>query len=171
MSSRKHHDYMEKLDNCYKLVLQSSAKGGIRAVDLEEKMGVHKTTVHKYLTSLELMGKVYSDRGYWKAKTEEEQRIKPLEKEIEIVLPIPKNEVHRLALLENLARDWENNCSEDEDNPARILLEKLNEARTITIRGKNVDDLDLEKIATLIEKASENSSKFNLKGILRKLKF
>jgi len=117
------------------------------------------------------MGKVYSDRGYWKAKTEEEQTIKPLEKEIEIVLPIPKNEVHRLALLENLARDWENNCSEDEDNPARILLEKLNEARTITIRGKNVDDLDLEKIATLIEKASENSSKFNLKGILRKLKF
>jgi hypothetical protein len=50
------------------------------------------------------------------------------------------------------------------------LLDKFNETRTIRIRGKNVDDLDLEKVAKLIEQASERSSSFNLKGILKKLK-
>jgi AcrR family transcriptional regulator len=170
MSNRKDHENMLKLDNCYKVVLQNSAKGGTRVNAIAEELGVHRTTVYNYLNSLELMGKVESHQGLWKAKTTE-PTIKPLEKKIEIVLPIPKNEVHRLALLENLARDWEKGIPNDNDNPARILLEKFNEARTITIRGKNVDGLDLEKIANLIEQASENSSKFNLKGILRKLKF
>ena len=160
---------MLKLDSCYKLVQQSSAKGGIRAVKLEEKLGVHKTTVHKYLTSLELMGKVYSDRGLWKA-TAGEPTIKPLEKEIEIVLPILQDEVQRLALLEHLARDWEKDSLNDKDNPARILLEKFNETRTIKIKGKNVDDLDLEKIANLIQQANKKNSKVNVKGLLKKLK-
>jgi hypothetical protein len=51
------------------------------------------------------------------------------------------------------------------------LLEKFDEARTIKIKGKNVHELDLEKIAVLIKQANEDSSKFNLKGILKRLKF
>lgn len=160
---------MLKLDSCYKLVQQSSAKGGIRAVELEEKLGVHKTTVYDRLRSLELMGKVYSDQGLWKATTGE-QTIKPLEKEIEITLPLPKNEWQRLALLEHFARDWEKTFPDDNDNAYRISLEKFNETRTIRIKGKNVDDLDLEKVANLIQQANERSSNFNLKSMLKKLK-
>ncbi|MHC3128807.1 MAG: hypothetical protein IBV52_01855 [Candidatus Bathyarchaeota archaeon] len=169
MSTRKDHETMLKLDSCYKLVQQSSAKGGIRAVELEEKLGVHKTTVYDRLRSLELMGKVYSDQGLWKATTGE-QTIKPLEKEIEITLPLPKNEWQRLALLEHFARDWEKTFPDDNDNAYRISLEKFNETRTIRIKGKNVDDLDLEKVANLIQQANERSSNFNLKSMLKKLK-
>jgi hypothetical protein len=52
----------------------------------------------------------------------------------------------------------------------RTLIEKFNETKTITIRGKNVDDLDLEKVANLIQQADEKSSKVNLKGMLKRLK-
>jgi len=160
---------MEKLDSCYKLVQQSSAKGGIRAVEIAEKMGVHKTTVYDQLNSLELMQKVYSDQGLWKATTGE-QTIKPLEKEIKITLPLPKDEWQRLALLEHFTRDWEQSYPSDGDNAYRIMLDAFNETRTIKIKGKNVDDLDLEKVAMLIQQANERTSDFKLKGILKKLK-
>jgi hypothetical protein len=169
MSSQKDHEYMEKLDRCYKLVQQSSVKGGIRAVEIADKMSVHKTTVHKYLNSLQYMGKVESDQGLWKAKTGE-QTIKPLEKEIVIELPLPKNQVRAILYGELIA-----NYSEDVGSPEiakmyRTMIETLNKTRTIKIRGKNVDDLDLEKIAVMTQQANEKSSKINLKGLLKKLK-
>ena len=52
----------------------------------------------------------------------------------------------------------------------RTLIEQFNETRTITIRGKNVDSLDLEKMANLIQQANEKSSKVNLKSMLKKFK-
>jgi len=39
-----------------------------------------------------------------------------------------------------------------------------------TIKGKNVDDRDLEKMANLIQQANERSSKVNLKGLFKSLK-
>ncbi len=169
MTKRKQHQNMEKLDSCYKLVQQSSTKGGIRATEIGRKMEVHRTTAHKYLISLEFMGKVYSDQGLWRAKTGE-QTIKPLEKEIEIMLPLPEDEWRRVALLEHFAVDWENCSPNAKENPFRITLEKFNETRTIKIKGKNVDDLDLEKMAVLAQQAIEKNSSFNLKSILRKFK-
>ncbi len=160
---------MLKLEKCYKIVQQNSAKGGINADEIAEKMGVHRTTVYGYLKSLQFKGKVYSDQGLWKATTEE-QTIMPLEKEIVIELPIPKNEWQRLALLEHFAKDWEEQFPNDKNDIYRILLEKYRETRTIKIKGKNVDDLDIEKIENLIQQANENSSKVNLKGMLKKLK-
>jgi predicted ArsR family transcriptional regulator len=160
MSKRKAHEYMENLDKCYNLVQQSSA--GIRAVEIKRKLGVHRATAHRYLVSLELMGKVEDDRGIWRAKTGE-QTIKPLEKEITIVLPAPRNEWQRMALLESMAKDLDMDV-------CRVALEKLNETRTIRIKGKNVDDLDLEKIGNLIQQANEKSSKANLRSLFKSLK-
>jgi hypothetical protein len=37
----------------------------------------------------------------------------------------------------------------------RITLEKLKETRTIKVRGKNVDSVDLEKLGKLIQEAEE----------------
>ena len=158
---------MIKLDKCYKVVLQSSAKG-FSAVEIAEKLGLHRVTVHRYLNSLELMGKVVNEHGTWRAKTGE-QTIKPLEKEIVIQLPIPENQWQRIAALEVLAKDWEAN-SEETSNLYRVCLETLRDTRTITIKGKNVDDLDLEKLGNLIQQANEKSSKFNLKGLLKSLR-
>jgi transposase len=169
MSNRRVQENKDKLDSCYKLVLQSSAKGGIRAVDIAEKLGIHKTTVYDQLNSLQFAGKVYSDQGLWKATTEE-QTTKLLEKEIEITLPLPEDEWQRLALLEHFAREWEESSPNDKENPFRITLEKFNETRTIKIRGKNVDNLDLEKMANLIQQANEKSSKFNLKRLIKRFK-
>jgi hypothetical protein len=171
MPRQKDHETMEKYDSCYKLVQQSSAKGGIRAVEIAEKMGVHKTTVYDQLNSLEFGGKVYSDQGLWKATKEEEQTIKPLEKEIVIELPLPENKFRDVARLEVSANTLEElGYGLESERLIRPIIETFNKTRTITIRGKNVDDLDLEKVAKLIQQANERTSNFNLKGILKKLK-
>ena len=52
----------------------------------------------------------------------------------------------------------------------KTILEKFDETRTIRIRGKNVDDIDLEKIGKLIEQASEKSYKFSFKGLFKGLR-
>ena len=158
---------MENLEKCYNTVRQSSAKG-IRAVEISRKMGKHRTTVHSYLNTLEYMGRVYSEHGIWYAKTGE-QTIKPLEKEIVIELPIPKKEWQRIAMLEALAEDFDN-AKLETANIYRISLEKFRETRTIRIKGKNVDDLDLEKLGNLIQQANKRRSRVDLKGLLRSLK-
>jgi actin-related protein len=169
MSRQKDHENMDKLDSCYKLVQQSSEKGGIRAVDIARKLGVHKTTIYPYLNSLELAGKVYSDQGLWKATTGE-QTIKPLEKEIVIELPLPEKHWLYIAQLELLANSSKDAHYSKTEKSLRTLIEKYNETRTIKIRGKNVDDLDLEKIAVMIQQANEKSSKVNVKRLLKKFK-
>jgi DNA-binding MarR family transcriptional regulator len=160
---------MEILDKCYSIVQQSSAKGGISAKEVGEKLGVHRSTTHGYLNTLEYMGKVESQHGRWLARTGQ-KTIKPLEKEIVIELPMPKSEWQRMALLENFARDLEEHFPEEKDNMYRISLEKLRETRTIRIKGKNVDELDLQKIANLIQQANEKSPIAYLKGIFKGLK-
>lgn len=167
MSNQKHHEFTKSLEKCYNIVLQSSAKG-ISAVEISRKLSKHRTTVHSYLNTLEYMGRVYSEHGTWYAKTGE-QTIKPLEKEIVIQLPIPENQWQRIAALEVLAKDWEANSAET-SNLYRVCLETLRDTRTIRIKGKNVDDLDLEKLGNLIQQANEKSSKFNLKGLLKSLR-
>lgn len=160
---------MKKLYNCYKIVQQSSAKGGIKADEIAEKMGVHRTTVYGYLNSLQYMGKVFSDQGLWNATTGE-QTIKPLEKEIEIKLPMPENkwvDMARLELLANYGKDVGYSIT---SNMLKTIIEKYDETRTIRIKGKNVDDIDLEKIANLIQQANEKSSKFNLKRLVKRFK-
>jgi len=169
MSSRKDHENMDKLDSCYKLVQQSSAKGGIKAVEIAEKLGFHKTTIYDQLNSLQFAGKVYSDQGLWKATTGE-QTIKPLEKEIVIELPIPKDLMVEVSLLEIYAKHAERKQYSWTAEIFKILLEKLRETRTIKIKGKNVDDLDLEKLGNLIKQANKKSSKVDLKGLFKSLK-
>ncbi len=152
----------------YKAVLQSGAKG-IRAVEIADKLGIDRTTVHPHLGSLKLRGLVESDQGIWRAKTGE-QTIKPLEKEIVIELPIPKDQWLRMGLLELMAKDCESENFLETAGMYRTLLEKLQETRTIKIKGKNVNDLDLEKLGNLIQQANEKVSKVNLKGLLKRLK-
>jgi len=168
MSNQKHHEFKENLERCYNIVQQSSAKG-ISAVEVAERLGKHRTTVHGYLNTLEYRGKVESQHGTWRVKTRE-QTIKPLEKEIVIELPMPKNQWQRIALLEALAKDCEYANFPKTANIYRIFLEKFRETRTIKIKGKNVDDLDLEKLGNLIQQASEKSSKVNLRGLFKSLK-
>ena len=168
MSNKRHHESMDKLEKCYNIVQQNSAKGA-RTTEIAKKLGVHRTTVYKHLNSLELMGKVENKRGIWYAKTGE-QTIKPLEKEIIIELPMPKDKWFDVARVEVYADYLENIEMPDLAKMHRTIVEKFNEIRTIRIKGKNVDDLDLEKIANLIQQANEKSSKINLKGLFKSLK-
>jgi hypothetical protein len=162
MSGRKTHESMEKLDKCYKVVQQNSARG-ISADAVARRLSVHRTTAYKYLNSLELMGKVENKQGTWRATTGEET-IKPLEKEIVIELPMPKDEWRRMAWLEGQAKM----LGLEED--FGIVLKNFRETRTIRIKGKNVDDLQLEKLANLIQQANQKASKVNLKGLLKSLR-
>lgn len=166
--NQKDHELKGNLGRVYKAILQSGAKG-IRAVEIADKLGIDRTTVHVHLNSLKLRGLVESEQGIWRAKTGD-QTTKPLEKEIVIELPMPKNQWQRMALLEALGKDWEGANLPKDANIYRILLEKFKETRTIRIKGKNVDDLDLEKLGNLIQQANEKSSKVNLKGLLKSLK-
>ena len=75
MLDKRRLKFMEKLERCYKVVQQSSSKG-IRAVEVAEKLGIHRTTAHDYLNTLELMGRVYNQHGLWFAK--EPADIKPI---------------------------------------------------------------------------------------------
>lgn len=159
---------MNRMDKCYKLVLQSSPRG-IRAVEIAKKLDIHKTMVHRDLNSLELMGKVESEHGTWRAKTGE-QTIKPLEKEIVIQLPLPKDQWRLMALWEIQAKDCEKQKFHGVAKIYRTFIETLRETRTIKITGKNVDTLDLEKLGNLIQQANEKSSKVNLKGLFKNLR-
>ena len=169
MSSPKYHQFMKNLHRCYEVVLQNTAKGGITAADTAKKLDMHKTVVHHLLNTLKALGKVEDQHGVWRVKAGE-QTIRPLEKEIVIELPMPKNQWHPVMLLEMLARDCEEHEMPRTAEMYRIPIEKLKETRTITIRGKNVDDLDLQRLGNLIQQANEKSSKINLKGLLKKLK-
>jgi hypothetical protein len=169
MSSRKDHENMIDLDSCYKLVQQSSTKGGIRAVDIATKLRAHKTTVYHYLNSLRLMGKVESEQGLWRTTTGE-QTIMPLEKEIVIELPIPEKKFPDIARLQILADSMKDSGLSMSAGMIETIIETFNKTRTIKIKGKNVDDLDLEKIAVMIQQANEKNSKVNMKGMLKRLK-
>jgi DNA-binding Lrp family transcriptional regulator len=159
---------MEKMDKCYSTVQQSGAKG-LKATEIARKLGIHRTTAYKHLNSLELMGKVENNHGIWYAKTGE-QTIKPLEKEIVIELPLPKNKWFDIARLEAYTNYLEEIDFDKVAEINRVFLEKFNETRTIRIKGKNVDELDLEKLGNLIQQATEKSSKFNLRGLFKGLK-
>jgi len=159
---------MDNLDSCYKVVQQSSAKG-ISADDIAEKLGVHRTTAYNYLNSLELMGKVYNEHGSWHARTGEEG-IKPLDREIVIELPIPKDQWAETSLLEIYAKLIERENLPQSAEMLRTLLEKLKETRIIKIKGKNVDNLDLENLQSLILQAYEKGSKVRSRGLLKHLK-
>jgi DNA-binding Lrp family transcriptional regulator len=159
---------MKNLDRCYDAVLQSSTKG-ISAVEIAKKLGIHKTIVHRNLNTLELLGKVESQHGVWRAK-KGEQTIKPLEKEIVIELPMPKNQWRQIGTMEASAKYLENLKLPRIAEDIRILLEKFNETRIIRIKGKNVDDLDLQKLGNLIQQANRKSSKVNLRGMFKSLK-
>jgi transposase len=166
MSTKKDHDFKENLEKCFNIVQQSSTKG-TSAVEVAEKLGVHRTTVHGYLNTLEYRGRVENQHGTWRATTEEQP--KPLEKEIVIELPLPKKDWQRIALLEDMAQVF-HEPEQKTPNFAEIFLEKFRETRTIRITGKNVDDLDPEKIGKLIQQANEKASKISLKGLLKGLK-
>ncbi len=166
MSTKKDHDFKESLEKCFIIVQQSSTRG-ISAVEIAKKLGVHRTTVHGYLNTLEYRGKVKNQHGTWRATMEEHP--KPLEKEIVIELPLPKKDWQRMALLEDMAQVF-HEPDQKTPNFAEIFLEKFRETRTIRITGKNVDDLDLEKIGKLIQQANENSLKASLRGLFKSLK-
>jgi hypothetical protein len=119
--------------------------------------------------TLELLGKVESQHGVWRAK-KGEQTIKPLEKEIVIELPMPKNQWRQIGTMEAAAKYLENLKLLRTAEDIRILLGKFNETRIIRIKGKNVDDLDLQKLGNLIQEANEKTSKFNLKRLIKNLK-
>jgi len=160
---------MIKLDKVYSLVQQSSAKGGIRAKEIGEKLGMHRTTVHRHLTSLDLMGKAESKQGLWVTKTNE-QTIKPLEKEIIIELPMPKNKWLDAARLDLHAEMMQDIGFSEIAKMDRKILERFDETRIIKITGKNVDSLDLDKISELVKQATENSYKAKIKKFFRKPK-
>ena len=163
MSSPKYHQFMKNLHKCYEVVLQNTAKGGITASDIAKEMDMHKTVIHHLLNTLKAMKKVQDQHGNWfirpKERTAEAQ-----EKEIVIELPIPKNEWQRIALLEDMARLFGEN---DPSNAFKTSLQALKETRTIRVKGKNVDDLDLERVGDLVREANRSFS-FNLKSLVRK---
>jgi hypothetical protein len=169
MTSKKEHQSMENLDKVYNLVQQSSAKGGTNATTIGEKLGMHRTTIHKHLNSLELMGKVESQHGLWVAKTGE-QTIKPLEKEIVIELPMPKDKWADLARLQVHSDYMKGLGFSGVAEIEQTLIDKFNETRRIRIIGKNVENIDLEKVSNLILQANEKSSAVSLRRFLKGLK-
>ena len=127
---------------------------------------MHRTTVHRHLTSLELMGKVESQHGLWTVR-KGEQTVAQLEKEIVIELPTPEKEWQKIAMLKTLAHEHSYRRTA---NIYSTMLESYKETRTIRIKGKNVTDLDMEKLGTLIQQANEKSSKINIGKFFRNLK-
>ena len=115
------------------------------------------------------MGRVENEQGIYRVK-KGEHTVQPLEKEIVIELPMPKNQWQQVALLEMLARDCEEHGFPRVAETYRIPLEKFKETRTIKIKGKNVDDLDLEKLGNLIQQANQKSSLFNFRGLFKTFK-
>jgi predicted transcriptional regulator len=166
MSSKKDHESMERRQQILEIIQQSSSKGGIKVIEISKKLGLHKTTVYDYVNALYNRGLIENDQGRWRVSTTG-QKIQPLEKEIVIKLPIPKSEERRMILLKNSASLF--GRVNDADNIFKISLEVLEETRTIRVIGKNVDDLDLEKISGLIQQATESSYKAKFRKLFKKV--
>lgn len=92
------------------------------------------------------------------------------ENEEEIILPIPKNQWQKMARLEVQANYMEGIGFSDVAKMHKTILEKVNETRIIRIKGKNVDNLNLEKIGNMIKEANKKSSKINLRGLFKNIK-
>jgi len=168
VSNQKDHQFKGNLGRVYKSVRQSGKKG-MRADEIADKLGIDRTTVYPHLNSLRHRRLVESVQGVWSAKTGE-QTIKPLEKEITIELPIPKDQWRQIATLEAQINDFEKFEIPDMAEYLRFFLKKFNETRIIRIKGKNVDDLDLEKLGNLIQQANEKSSLSSFRGLFKSLK-
>lgn len=144
MSEKRKREFMEKLDSCYSVVQQSSAKG-ISAKEVAEKLGIHRTTAHSYLNTLELMGKVFSEKGLWYAK--EQGLILEKEKEFELTIELPhedEDERECEAELEALAKRYSYAFLEE-------YVKARKEARTIRIKGKNIDAIKNELPKMIME--------------------
>ena len=157
---------MEKRQQILEIIQQSSSKGGIRVIEISKKLGLHKTTVYDYVNALYNRGLIESDQGRWKANTSG-QKVQPLEKEIVIKLPLPRSEWQRMALLKDASTKFSAGRA---DNIFKQSLDALEETRTIRIIGKNVDDLNLQKVSELVKEATESSYKVKLKNIFKKSK-
>lgn len=159
---------MDNVEKCYNLIQQNSAKG-ISAVDIADTLGKHRTTVHSYLNSLYYTGRAESRNGLWYPKAGA-QTIRPLEKEIVIELPMPKNKWFDVARLQVHADYMEGLGMSGVADMEKTIIEKFNETRRIRITGKNVEDLDIEKVGNLILQANEKSAKVSFKRFLKNLK-
>ena len=168
MSNQKDHGLTGNLYKVYKVLLRIGAKG-IHPQEIADELNIDKTTVYGHLSTLRHMRRAESEQGIWCAKTGE-QTNKHLEKEIVIELPMPKGEWRRIAFLEAQAKESERLGLSLLAEYMRILLEKFRETRTIRIKGKNVDDLDLEKAANFIQQANEESSKVSLRVLFKSLR-
>jgi hypothetical protein len=115
------------------------------------------------------MRRVESQHGVWRVKARE-HTTRPLKKEIVIELPMPKDQLQIATHLELLAKDSELHNHPTLADVYRTMQQKIKETRTITIKGKNVDDLDLEKVGKLIQQANEKGSKLNFRGLFKSLK-
>jgi hypothetical protein len=168
MSNQKDHGLTGNLYRVYKVLLRIGAEG-IHPQEIADELGIDKTTVYGHLSTLRHMRRAESEQGTWRAKTGE-QTNKNLEKEIVIELPMPKGEWRRIAFMEAQAKEFERDGWTELAGDIRILLENFRETRTIRIKGKNVDDLDLEKAASFIQQANERSSKVSLRGLFKSLR-
>lgn len=157
MSNKSKRKRMDKLDSIYKIVLQSSSKG-ISAREIAKKLKkpeTYRTTVHRYLNSLELMGKVYSEKGLWYPKDVKENSIVEKETEITIELPVlDKEEREKEAELRAIAKRYP-----DETKHLQRYLEAKKELRTIKIRGKNIETIKEELPKIIIETLGKQKSK------------
>lgn len=68
MSDKRKREWLENLGKCYKFVQQSLS--GRSAIEVAKELGIHRSTAHSLLNSLELAGKVHSEHGLWKANLE-----------------------------------------------------------------------------------------------------
>ena len=162
MSHKSKRKFMDNLERCYKIVQQSSSKG-IRAIEVAERLGVHRTTAHSYLTTLELMGKVYSEHGLWYATKSKGESIG--EKEIELTIKLPpsdEEERQREAELRYIAKKYGLSNLES-------YLKFLEELRTIRVKGKNIEDVK-EQLPKLIMETLEKTKKESKSFWKRKIK-
>ena len=68
---------MNSLDKCYKTLQQNCR--GLRAVDLAKELNLHRSTIHRNLSSLQLRGKVEERNGIWYAnQNSQNQNLNPV---------------------------------------------------------------------------------------------
>jgi len=116
---------MNSIDKCYKSLQQNSR--GLRAIDLAKELNLHRSTIHRNLSTLQLRGKVEERNGVWYAVQNcQNQNLNPIKTILDGLENLTLKQAEFLADIQFIDEYQPNNINPDiEITELQVKIEEL----------------------------------------------